>query len=203
MLRPTRAPSASGPRLACDVLVLFLCLARAQRTQPSLASWQALHLGRRCLSRYLGLGSRLLVAAAAVCRSHHLLSAPVCVRALALGAADPPTGTGSSRPSLARRLLGRECLHVHAWTCTRVNLHGQDKELRRALHGEGNDLWLARKMYLHEARLSTLKIVLNYSPSVVAFDFSSLRSIQARMARQQRLTLPSQAVPASLSACSV
>jgi hypothetical protein len=54
----------------------------------------------------------------------------------------------------------------------------QDVELRDALDGEDRDSWLARKMYLHEARMNTLKINLSYSPSVVALNISSLRSLQ-------------------------
>ena len=50
--------------------------------------------------------------------------------------------------------------------------------MREALQGQGRDSWLARKMYLHEARMNTLKINLSYSPSVVALDISSLRSLQ-------------------------
>jgi hypothetical protein len=82
---------------------------------------------------------------------------------------------------VSRRLLKR-LQTADAQADTALRLGSEDRELKKALHGEGNDSWLARKMYVHEARLSTLKLVLNYSPSVVAFDFSSLRSVQDLMA---------------------
>ena len=66
----------------------------------------------------------------------------------------------------------------------------QDVEVRDALDGEDRDSWLARKMYLHEARMNTLKINLSYSPSVVALDISSLRSLQVCRAELSLPLLP-------------
>jgi len=68
----------------------------------------------------------------------------------------------------------RVCVSV----CMRACVGAQDGQLEEALQGEGHDSWLARKMYVHEARMSTLMLNVSYSPSVLALDFSSLRSLQ-------------------------
>jgi len=69
-------------------------------------------------------------------------------------------------------------MRVYVGVCMRVCVGVQDGQLEEALQGEGHDSWLARKMYVHEARMSALMLNVSYSPSVLALDFSSLRSLQ-------------------------